>query len=373
MERKIPLYTLEGVRNAEKTYYPFSTDDGLGLSLQRFSRGECDDVVILVHGLTSSSDMFIMPEHENLVSYLLDNGLTDVWCLDFRMSNRFSYNLYPSSYSMDDAALYDHPRAIDTVRKVVGENRRIHVIAHCVGSLSFTMALAAGTVKGIDSFIANSIALTPHIPLWSRIKISLFPFILERLLDVRYVSPGWPHEPRVTRGKLISKLISLFHRECDEPSCHMLSLMWGTGWPALFLHENMAEETHRRLPDLFGATGLNYHRHIAKMVKAGHRAVKMHDDDARYKALPDDYFEAAVAIETPILFVTGDKNRVFSDSNIHCYEQLRERGAEHHQLRVFRNYGHQDLFMGKQVAEDVFPSLLEFIQAQREKTVAEVI
>lgn len=364
MERQIPRYTLDGVRDAEKSYYPVSTADGLGLSLQRFCRAECDDVVVLIHGLTTSSDMFIMPEHENLVSHLLDNGFSDVWCLDYRMSGRFSYNLVPSDYSIDDVALYDHPAAIDTVRRVVGEGRRIHVIAHCVGSLSFVMALAAGTVKGVTSCVSNSIALTPHIPRWSRFKITLFPFILERLLDIPYVSPAWSQEPRLSRGKLLSKMISLFHRECDEPTCHMLSLMWGTGWPALYLHENLAPETHARLNDLFGGTGLNYHRHIARMVRAGHRAVKMNPGSSRHSALPDDYFEAGVGIDTPILFVTGDENRVFGDSNIHCYRELQGRGAEHHELQVFSGYGHQDLFMGKAAAQDVFPALLEFIAAR---------
>ena len=370
MEREIPLYTLAGVSDAEKTSHPFETEDGLGLSLQRFRRADCDDVVVLIHGLTTSSDMYIMPEHENLVSYLLDNGLSDVWCLDFRMSNRFSYNLYPNTYSMDDVALYDHPKAIETVRRAVGEGKRIHVIAHCLGSLSFVMALAAGTVQGVTSCISNSIALTPHIPLWSRIKITLFPFILERILDVRYLSPGWPHEPRLTRGKLLSKLISLFHHECNEPSCHMLSMMWGTGWPALYLHENLAPETHRRLPELFGGTGLNYHRHVAKMVNAGNRAVKMRRDDGRYRGLPDDYLEAGVEIDTPILFVTGDQNRIFTDSNIHCYEQLKARGAGQHQLQVFKDYGHQDLYMGKESAHDVFPALLNFIR-QRQQAASE--
>jgi lysosomal acid lipase/cholesteryl ester hydrolase len=362
MERTIPQYTLDGVTDADKSFHPFSTDDGLGLGLQRFRREDCDDVVVVIHGLTSSSDMFIMPEHNNLVSYLLDNGLTDVWCLDFRMSNRYSYNLYPNSYSMDDAALFDHPGAIETVRRAVGEGKRIHVIAHCVGSLSFSMALAAGTVSGISSFISNSIALTPYIPRWSRFKITFFPFIIERILNMPYVSPGWPREPRLTLGKLLSKMVSWFHPECNEPSCHMLSLMWGAGRPALFLHENLAEETHRRLPDLFGATGLNYHRHVAMMVGAGHRAVKRRRGDSRYDALPNDYFEAGVGIDTPILFVTGDKNRVFSDSNIRCYERLKKRGASRHRLRVFQEYGHQDLFMGKHADRDIFPELVAFIR-----------
>jgi cholesterol oxidase len=266
---------------------------------------------------------------------------------------------------MDDCALYDHPKAIEYIRNKVGEGRRIHVIGHCLGSMSFSMSLAAKQVTGISSFISNSISLAPHIPAWSRLKITLFPFVLERILDVRYVSPGWAYEPRLTKGKLLSKLISLFHRECDEPACHTLSLMWGSGWPALFMHENLDQQTHARLHHLFGATGLNYHRHIRKMVNSDHQAIKLKKDDSRYDSLPDNYFEAGLSIETPILFVTGDKNRVFSDSNIHCHQQLQQRGAEQHALHVYENYGHQDVFMGKNSSREIFPEMLNFINAVR--------
>ncbi len=102
MQREIPLYTLEGVRNAETATHWVQTEDGLGLSLLRFCRKPAKDVVVIIHGLTTSSDMFIQPEHTNLVSYLLDHGFTDVWTLDFRMSNRHSYNLIPNDWSMDD-------------------------------------------------------------------------------------------------------------------------------------------------------------------------------------------------------------------------------------------------------------------------------
>lgn len=125
-EREIPLYTTEGVQGADITTHPFTTGDGLGLSLLRFQKEPCDDAVIIIHGLTTSSDMFIMPEHYNLVQYLLDNNFTDVWTLDYRMSNRYSYNLHRNRYNMDDIAQFDHPAAIAAVRRAVGEGRRIH-------------------------------------------------------------------------------------------------------------------------------------------------------------------------------------------------------------------------------------------------------
>jgi cholesterol oxidase len=362
--RKIALYTLEGVRDAEIGTHPFTTGDGLGLSLLRFQRAPCDNVVMIIHGLTTSSDMFIMPEHENLVSHLLDHGFTDVWTLDFRMSNRHSYNLAPHRYSMDDCALYDHPAAIATMRRAIGD-RPIHVICHCLGSASFTMALFARTVTGIASCVANSVALTPRVPTWSRIKGAVFPFMLDYILDIPYVSPRWADDPRLTRGKILSWLVSLFHRECDVPACHMLSLMWGTGWPALYEHENLAEVTHRRGGDLYGGTSLNYHRHVLKMLSAGNRAVKMYPDDPRYAPLPDDYLQHAAEVETPVLFTTGANNRVFTDSNILCHRTLEKVAPGRHQLHVFPGYGHQDVFMGKNCARDIFPRLVQFLHEKR--------
>src|ERR1041384_8581207 len=113
MPFQVPLYTLDGVPNAHVTTHYLATEDKLGLSMLRFERAEQSpeprDVVLVIHGLTTSSDMFIMPEHNNLVRYLLDHGYGDVWCLDYRMSNRHPYNLTGKHYSMDEIALYDYP------------------------------------------------------------------------------------------------------------------------------------------------------------------------------------------------------------------------------------------------------------------------
>ena len=130
-----------------------TTRDKLGLSLLRFERAPSDDVVLLVHGLTSSSDMFMMPEHVNLVSYLLDNGFTDVWSFDNRTSNRHTYNLHRHRYNLDDVALFDYPPALEKMREHIGD-RRVHVICHCVGSLTFMMSLFGGTVGNIASVVS---------------------------------------------------------------------------------------------------------------------------------------------------------------------------------------------------------------------------
>lgn len=360
--RQYAKFTTEGVTGAEIVLHPFTTADGLSLNLTRFRRAASDDVVLVVHGLTSSSDMFIMPEHRNLVQTLLDEGFGDVWTLDYRGSCRFPYNLARSRYNFDDIALFDHPAALAELRRHIGPHRRIHVIAHCVGALTMAMSLFGKTVQGVTSVILNSVALTPYVPVWSTLKLALGPWASDYLLGIEYYNPSWRRQPGWSVGKLLAMGADLLHQECDSPECHMLSFMWGTGRPALFNHENMLPETHDRLGDLFGGVDVHYYRHVHKMVSSKNTAVKYETGSPRYAALPDNYMTHAADIKTPILFLQGQDNRVFADSNIRCHERLEKIVPGRHRLHVVPGYGHQDIFMGKNVATDVFPDLISFLR-----------
>src|SRR3546814_17069336 len=112
--------------------------------------------------------------------------------------------------------------------------------------MSFVMSLFARQVPGLASVIANSVALTPNPPRWSVIKGQIFPFVLERLLSVTYVSPNWSDYPAFSFGRVMGRTVSMFHRECDVHACHMLSLMWVTGWQALYEKRTPAGEPTRR-------------------------------------------------------------------------------------------------------------------------------
>jgi hypothetical protein len=364
----IPLHTLRGVfqrhKNVRVRTYPFSTNDGLGLSLTRFTTRPCNNVIVIMHGLTTSSDMFIMPEHNNLVSYLLDNGYTDVWCLDSRLSNRFPYNLLRHRYTLDDVARFDIPAAMSLVRGKTDAQAAVHVIAHCLGSLAFMMSLYGKQINGIQSVISNSISLHPKTPLMSLIKLTLFPFAVDYVLGMRYVNPNAGFEPGFTISKFVARLVDMIHRECDCRACHMLSFMWGSGFPALFEHGNMDPITHRRLGDLFGATSVHYYRHVRKMVLAK-KAVQYAKRKRAHATLPYDYMTYAKEIATPVLFVAGGNNRVFCDSNKVSYQILRNIGMNQHEFHEFEKYGHQDIFMGKNVDVDIFPTLLRFLKKHK--------
>jgi cholesterol oxidase len=360
--RTIPLHSLEGVKDAEISTHYASTGDGLGISLLRFQRAPCKDVVLLVPGLTASSDMFIMPEHRNLTQVLLDEGFTDVWTLDGRISKRQPYNHTRHRFTVDDVALYDNPAALAAVRKAVGPEARIHIISHCLGAMSVAMSLFGKQLPGVSSVIVNGVALTPKVGAFAKAKLALGPFLAESILGVDYLNPEWGTQAGLSPGKLLAKGVSLMHRECDVPECHMTSFMWGYGYPVLFRHENLHEVTHRRTGDLFGGSGVHYYRHIRMMVGADNTAVKFDPKDVRYRDLPDNYLHNAADISTPVLLVAGQENALFLDSNVLCHERLEQLTPGRHQLEVIPGYGHADVIIGKNAAHDVFPRFIKFLR-----------
>src|ERR1044072_39624 len=128
-----------------------------------------------------------------------------------------------------------------------------------------------------------------------------------------YMDPRFRAAPPLTRRWLLARAVSLVHRSCDVPACHMLSFMWRSGSPALYEHENLAPapHTHERLADLNSAVAVTCFRHIGAMVRAG-RAVKLHPGDPALRMLPDDYLTGVERVGTPILFLAGDRNHVFA-------------------------------------------------------------
>ena len=276
------------------THY-ITTEDMLSLSAFRFLREPSDDVVLLIHGLTTSTDMFVMPEHYNVVDYLLDHGYPEVWSLDFRMSNRHSYNMRRHSFTLDDVALYDFPAAIAKVREhdrrpapardlPLPRRRLVHDVPVRRGRHGHHQRDRQQRGPHAEGAALVGAQAGQRRRSWSS-ACSACP-----------TSTRGPARTRLQRRPPVLRGVSRFHRECDVPACHMLSMMWGTGWPALYDHKNLHDVTHARGGDLYGPTSMNYYRHVWKMVKAHNTAVKYDPSDARFRSLPDNYFDRAEEI-----------------------------------------------------------------------------
>ncbi len=357
-----PVHTSKGVVDAKITHHFIDLSDGITIQADQFKRKECKNIIVLLHGLSTSTDMFVMPEHYNLVQYLLNNEYTDVYSIDWRGSGRLKYSMTPNKFSLDHVAKYDIPETIEYIKSQYDEDINIHLVAHCIGSVCASAALSSGQLEGVSSFISNSVSFTPVVPLPVRIKLKLAPFFLNYVFMLPYMSAQAPYFPTPSPLKLLPILHKLLRHECNEPSCHMVSFMWGWGFPACYEHENLSEITHRRLKDLFGATTTSWYRHISKITKL--QELVPYKQEKQFYELPDSYLNNLKEVELPpTLFFSGTKNKIFPGSNKQTFESIQKSFPQQNiEYQEFPGYGHQDVFMGKNSAEDIFPSLLSFIK-----------
>jgi alpha-beta hydrolase superfamily lysophospholipase len=341
---------------------PLVTSDGTRLGLTRAVGGTPGDgpAVLLLHGHTASSEMFLLPEIRNLVDALLDAGY-EPWLLDWRGSCRLPYNEGRTRYTYDDVALYDIPEAVSAIRERIG-GRPLFVVAHCIGALCLSMSLTGGLVPGLAGVVAQGVFLTPKMSAKTRLLMHL---------GGEFMRSRWAHLPvdfaKVgfrSRYTPVFALASL-GADCKDPNCQILhNSSWGMG-ASLFEHDNLDKRTHDRLAELFGAVPLWVMPHLRRMELA-HTVMRWNVGDRRYARLPENAVDSADRIDCPVLLLSGSQNKLWLDSNELCRDILARR---HPQLdvryREIPGYGHVDPFIGRGAALDVFGHILDFLDAHR--------
>ena len=242
---------------------PFRAGDGLDLNLVHV-RGERDATrgpVILVHGAGVRANLFNAPVPTTVVDALLERGY-DVWLENWRAS----IDVPANEWTLDQAAVHDHPAA---VRKVVEETgaEKVKAIIHCQGSTSFMMSALAGLVPEVETIVANAVSLHTVIPPVSRFKIRrVLPLVRPFF---RYLDPQWGNEAPDLRAKAMVGFVKLTHHECDNDVCRLASFTYGTGLPTLWRHENLNDETHEWIKGEFAAVPLTFFKQMARCVRAG--------------------------------------------------------------------------------------------------------
>ena len=340
---------------------PLRASDGTVLGLTRVSAdGHPDEnrpAVLLLHGHTASSDMFVLPETRNLVAVLLDAGY-EPWLLDWRGSCRLPYNHSGPRFTYDDVALYDIPEAVAYIRGQIGM-RKLLVVAHCVGAMCLSMSMAAGLVPGLAGVVAQGVFLTPKLSMNTRLRMYVGGELLRSRLD---------HVPvDIRQSGLWSKYTPFFAlaargADCPDPTCQMLyRSAWGLG-ASLFVHDNLDRRTHDRLAELFGPAPVWLLPHL-RQIELAHAMVRWHNDgDQRYAALPENALDRADRIDCPVLLISGSLNKLWLDSNRLCYEILTARQSRMDvQYREIPGYGHVDTFIGRGAALDVFGHIIDFL------------
>ena len=164
---------------------PFTSGDGVECNLINV-RGTLPPTrgpVLLVHGAGVRANIFRAPVETNFVDYLVAHGY-DVWLENWRAS----IDLAPNEWTLDQAAIFDHPSAVAKVLEETG-SKTVKAVIHCQGSTSFMLSAASGLLPQVDTIVSNAVSLHPVVPKWSWFKLT---FVLPLVaLFTRYLNPQW--------------------------------------------------------------------------------------------------------------------------------------------------------------------------------------
>ena len=303
--------------------------------------------VVLAHGAGVRANSFRAPVQTTIVDYLLDHGY-DVWLESWRAS----MDLPPNKWTLDQAALYDHPQAVKTIARETGSST-IKALVHCQGSSSFIMSAMAGLIPEVKVIVSNAVSLHPIVPSRAKAKLRYAMPLMKALTD--YLNPSWGRHAPTILAKAVDALVRLTHKECDNAVCRHASFVYGYGFPTLWRHENLSDETHAWLTDQFGEVPLTFFDQIARSVEHGTlQTVEGHAE------LPRDFAAVAPKTDARMAFISGQQNSCFlPESQVRSFEHFDRQRRSYHSLHLFPDYGHMDVFIGKNAWRDTFPQILE--------------
>jgi cholesterol oxidase len=324
--------------------------DGTRLRLTRYQGGS-KGPVIAVHGLGVSSLIFSIDTIDtNLLEYLYVAGY-DVWLLDFRASI-----VLPSSngqFSADDVARLDYPAAVAKVRELTG-SPTVQMVVHCFGSTTFFMAMLAG-LEGVRSAVCSQIGAHVLSPPLTEFKAGIHLDGVLRRIGVNSLD-AYVDSHADWKNRIFDEGLRFFKmppgEDCKDPVCHRISFIYSL----LYQHEQLNQATHDALHEMFGIANASSLSQLAEMVRKGHLV----DADGH-----DAYLPNVKRLAIPIAILHGEKNDFFlPESTERTLEWMQAaNGRDLYTRRVIPGYGHIDCIYGKNAARDVYPFVLEHLNA----------
>ncbi|MBX7495268.1 GMC family oxidoreductase N-terminal domain-containing protein [Qipengyuania sp. 6B39] len=341
------------------------TGDGVTIGLTRY-RGGPKGPVMLAPGFSVKASSFATPTvEENLVETLCGKGY-DVWLFDYRASGDSGNSTErPPELTIDDIALLDWPAATRFVLDRTGA-KDLQGMVHCVGSMSLLMAIAAGKVDCFRQLVSSQLTLHPVTDWMNYLKADLdtagvlgqvaqldghFDFVPQGTeLDYEIDAMAW--NLPVPEGQ-----------ECHNPTCRRVSAVYGPSWD----HAQLGHDTHVALGSMFSRVPVKPFDQMQRITEAG----KAVDKDGR-----DVYVtpEGAARLDLPITFLAGATNQIFYPESaqrtllwLQSEAARRNRregrdGKGDYRLILIPEYGHMDLFIGRNAHRDVSPRIVEELE-----------
>lgn len=330
--------------------HPFVTEDGVRLLLTRYQGGS-QGPVMLSHGLGVSSRIFSMDTIEtNLLEFLFAHGY-DVWLLDYRAS--IALPASAGRFTGDDVAKYDYPAAVAKVREIT-TSPTVQAVVHCFGATTFFMAMLNG-LPGVRSVVCSQVATHMTCPPMTRLKSSLH---LPQLLDKLGVDSltAYTDSNANWLSRLYDRALDAFpedrEEKCSSAVCHRITFLYSL----LYEHDRLNPATHDALHEMFGVANIDVLEHLAVMVREG---------GLRTAGGEDVYLPHLERLAVPITFIHGEENGCYlPESTATTMQILQQRNGRHlYRRHVIPDYGHIDCIFGERASRDVFPLILDHLEA----------
>jgi hypothetical protein len=326
----------------------FPASDGFALNLHHYpcAAPRHAEPVIVVHGAGVRAGIFTPPTRTTFVDALSAAGY-DVWLLNWRAS----IDLQPNEWTLDRAAVHDHPAAVEEIKRRTGA-KTLKAVIHCQGSTSFMMAIVAGLIPDVTTVVSNAVALHTIVPKRAKLKSLLALPTIGRFIT--YLNPQWGISAPAGWPKLIDFWVRAMHHECQNAVCKHSSFTFGAGFPTLWRHENLNAPIHEWLKAEFAHVPLTFFRQMAGCLKAGHLV-----STGQYSELPQDFVAQPPKTEARFAFFGGELNDCFlPESQQRTFEFFDRHAPGRHAFHEIKGYGHLDVFIGKDAARDTFPLLI---------------
>ncbi len=362
--------------------FPIDLGNGTSIKLIRYEGGSKGPVILAPGFVTAASSFAIDTVDENLVEYLTKNEY-DVWLFAYRASPDSGTTNF--DYTIDDIVETDWPVAIDKVRSITGADD-VQVIAHCTGSMTLLMALL-NDLQGVRSVISSQLTLHPVTNWLNYLKADIeLVKILEQFsetitrIHLRRPSQGNSSDANTSTSSdlttsaadPVSQMNNLSPddiealidticwnvpvpagEECKNPVCHRIFSVFGP----IYLHGQLNHATHIAIREMFDVAPTKPCEQLSDIFEKGYVV------NSQGK---DTYLQHVERLKLPISFIVGSRNHmILPETSARTFDWLcNQNGEEYYQRKVFPEYGHMDCFIGKTANVDIFPTILELLEAE---------
>jgi hypothetical protein len=347
---------LAGHSGLERRILAFPADDDREINLHHIrgqdkpTRGQ----VLLIGGLAMRANSFYdAPVRPTLVDALVDHSY-DVWIENWRTS----IDLPAGDYTLDSAAVYDHPAAIRKIREETG-CEKLDAIAHCMGSASLTMSVLAELAPELRTVVSSAVSL--HIDLDPRSRLRLWTLLpmTSVLLRMRGADPQWAARAPSVAAAGFAGVARLSTPDYSNPLNAAATYIYGGRPEGMWQLDNVDADTLEWLAREFGYAPFSFFRQIRRCATVGHLVPVEGLDE-----LDRDFGKLAPPNGTRFVFLCGARNQFFLPAGQRrTYEHFDERQRGRHDFFELKGYSHLDVLIGRRWHRDVFPLIRDALDA----------